>query len=82
MAMPSTHVEIGRIQLKNPVIAGSAEHLIEAEGVRCALRAGAGAVVVKSANASQAARDQLQRAEYLVLDGLHRLPVGTDAAAL
>jgi hypothetical protein len=61
-------VEIGRIRLKNPLIAGSAEHLIEAEGVRAALRAGVGAVVVKSTNRSQAARDQLQRAEYMVLD--------------
>jgi dihydroorotate dehydrogenase len=59
---------IGSIQLKNPLIAAPGEHLIEAEGVRRALRAGAGAVVVKSTNESQAARDQLQRAEYLVLD--------------
>jgi dihydroorotate dehydrogenase len=47
---PATQVEIGRIRLKNPLIAGSAEHLIEAEGVRAALRAVAGAVVVKSTN--------------------------------
>jgi dihydroorotate dehydrogenase (NAD+) catalytic subunit len=65
---PAIEVEIGRIRLKNPLIAGSAEHLIEAEGVRAALRAGVGAVVVKSTNRSQAARDQLQRAEYMVLD--------------
>ena len=65
---PATQVEIGRIRLKNPLIAGSAKHLIEADGVRAALRAGAGAVVVKSTNRSQAARDQLQRAEYMVLD--------------
>jgi hypothetical protein len=65
---PAMEVEIGRIRLKNPLIAGSAEHLIEADGVRAALRTGAGAVVVKSTNRSQAARDQLQRAEYMVLD--------------
>lgn len=59
---------IGPVTLKNPVIAGSAEHLIDADGVRKALAAGAGAVVVKSVNESTAARDQLQRAEYLVLD--------------
>jgi len=59
---------IGRISLKNPLIAGSAEHLIEADGVRRALKAGVGAVVVKSINESQAARDQLQRAEYMLLD--------------
>lgn len=59
---------IGRITLKNPLIAGAAEHLIEADGVRRALKAGAGAVVVKSVNESAAARDQLQRAEYMLLD--------------
>jgi dihydroorotate dehydrogenase (NAD+) catalytic subunit len=59
---------IGRVELKNPLIAAPAEHLIDADGVRRALRAGVGAVVVKSTNESQAAREQLQRAEYLVLD--------------
>lgn len=63
-----SRVNIGRVSLKNPLIAGSAEHLIDADGVRAALRAGAGAVVVKSTNNSQAGRDQLQRAEYMVLD--------------
>lgn len=59
---------LGQVTLKNPLIAGSAEHLIEADGIRRALKAGVGAVVVKSVNESDAARDQLQRAEYLLLD--------------
>jgi dihydroorotate dehydrogenase len=59
---------IGAIDLKNPLIAAPGEHLIASEGVRRALGAGAGAVVLKSTNESQAARDQLQRAEYMVLD--------------
>jgi dihydroorotate dehydrogenase (NAD+) catalytic subunit len=59
---------LGPVTLKNPLIAGAAEHLIDAEGVRHALRAGVGAVVVKSTNETQAGRDQLQRAEYCVLD--------------
>ena len=50
---------VGRVTLKNPLIAGSAEHMIDAEGVRRALQSGAGAVVVKSTNKSMAARDQL-----------------------
>ena len=54
--MSSSQVIVGRTELKNPLIAGSAEHLIEADGVRCALRAGAGAVVVKSTNNSQASQ--------------------------
>jgi dihydroorotate dehydrogenase (NAD+) catalytic subunit len=59
---------VGRVKLKNPLIAGSAEHLIEADGIRRALQAGAGAVIVKSTNESDAGRDQLQRAEYMLLD--------------
>ena len=58
---------VGRVPLKNPLIAGAAEHLIDAEGIRHALHAGVG-VVVKSANESDTARDQLQRAEYMLVD--------------
>lgn len=61
-------VTVGRTALKNPLIAGSAEHMIEAEGVRRALRAGVGAVVVKSINEMERGKDQLQRAEYMLLD--------------
>jgi dihydroorotate dehydrogenase (NAD+) catalytic subunit len=59
---------IGALTLKNPLIAAPAEHLIEEAGVRRALAAGAGAVVVKSVNEREGARDQLQRAEFTVLD--------------
>lgn len=73
---------IGRVTLKNPLIAGSAEHLIEPDGVRRALQAGVGAVVVKSTNESQAARRQLQCAEYMVLDDRWTpIPWGKDAPA-
>jgi len=72
--------KLGTVALKNPLIAASAEHLIDAEGVRRALAAGAAAVVVKSTNESQAAKDQLQRAEYMVLDDAWR-PVPWNAAA-
>jgi dihydroorotate dehydrogenase (NAD+) catalytic subunit len=66
--MTALTATLGRVTLKNPLIAGSAEHLIEVDGIRRALKAGVGAVVVKSVNESDAARDQLQRAEYLLLD--------------
>src|ERR1700752_828815 len=66
--MTSLTTTLGRVTLKNPLIAGSAEHLIEVDGIRRALKAGVGAVIVKSVNESDAARDQLQRAEYLLLD--------------
>ena len=59
---------IGRLTLKNPVIAASAEHLIEADGIRAAIEAGAGAVVVKSTNENPAGKEQLRRAEYVALD--------------
>lgn len=61
-------VTVGRTALKNPVIAGSAEHFIDADGVRRALHAGVGAVVVKSINETERGRDQLQRAEYMLFD--------------
>jgi dihydroorotate dehydrogenase (NAD+) catalytic subunit len=66
--MRQSEVSVGKIVLKNPLIAGSAEHLIEAGGVRRALRAGVAAVVVKSVNESELGRDQLQLAEYMLLD--------------
>ena len=72
--------KVGTVELKNPLIAAAAEHVIDAEGVRRALAAGVGAVVVKSTNESQAARDQLQRAEYMVLDEAWRpVPWGPQA---
>jgi dihydroorotate dehydrogenase (NAD+) catalytic subunit len=74
--------KVGDVVLKNPLIAAAAEHLIDADGVRRALAAGVGAVVVKSTNESQAARDQLQRAEYMVLDESWRpVPWGPQAPA-
>lgn len=71
---------VGRVELKNPLIAAAAEHMIDATGVDMAIRAGAGAVVVKSTNESEAARDQLQRAEYVALGQDWRpVPWGADA---
>jgi len=61
-------VEIGGVRLKNPLICGSGEHLIEAAGIEAALEAGAAAVVMKSTNESEAAKAQLSRADYALLD--------------
>lgn len=60
--------KIGSLTLKNPLIAGSAEHLISPQGIRLALQAGVGAVIAKSVNETAAGRDQLQRAEYALFD--------------
>jgi dihydroorotate dehydrogenase (NAD+) catalytic subunit len=61
-------VTIGALRLKNPLIAGAAEHLIEEAGVRRALAAGASVVVMKSTNEVEAAKVQLDAAEYAVFD--------------
>jgi len=67
--MPSElGVSIGALRLKNPLIAGAAEHLIEEAGVRRALGAGAAVVVMKSTNEVEAAKSQLDGAEYAVFD--------------
>jgi dihydroorotate dehydrogenase (NAD+) catalytic subunit len=65
--MSVLETQIGRLRLKNPVIAAAGEHMIDAAGIRSAILAGAGAVVGKSTNESEAAKDQLTRAEYVAL---------------
>ncbi|MFD1881365.1 tRNA-dihydrouridine synthase [Paracoccus pacificus] len=60
-------VLVGDLRLKNPVIAASGEHLISDAGIIAAIDAGAGAVVMKSTNESEAARRQLTQAEYAAL---------------
>lgn len=72
MSAPDTSVTVGRIRLKNPLICGSGEHLMDAEGITAALKKGAGAVVVKSANDSAAAKRQLQQADYALYDSAWR----------
>ena len=59
---------IGGVRLKNPVIAGPAEHLIHEAGIIRALDSGVGAVVVKSNNEVEAGKDQLERSEYTLLN--------------
>lgn len=66
--MTRLETRIGKISLKNPVIAAPAEHMIADGGIQAAIKAGAGAVVVKSTNESIAAKAQLRAAEYVALD--------------
>lgn len=56
---------IGALELKNPVICASGEHVITEAGIRAALAAGAAVVVAKSTNESAAARAQLAQTDYL-----------------
>src|SRR5437763_4130760 len=70
----------GPTTLRNPAIAGPADHLIDEEGVRRVLKTGVGAVVLKSVNETQNAKDQLHSAEYLALDEHWRpVPWGPNA---
>jgi dihydroorotate dehydrogenase len=73
-------VMVGNVRLKNPVIAGAAEHMIHAEGVRAALASGVGAVVMKSNNEVENSKDQLERSEYTLLDENWRQVPWNDAA--
>lgn len=61
-------VEVGGVTLKNPLICGSGEHTMAEAGMRAALAAGAAAVVAKSTNESIAAKQQLDAADYMLLD--------------
>lgn len=60
-------VQLGPLELKNPVICGSGEHVATEEGILAALDAGAAAVVAKSANESEAARRQFATAEWILI---------------
>ena len=71
----SLAVTLGRVELKNPLICGSGEHSISSRGMRAALDAGVAAVSAKSSNESEAARRQLDGADYALFDARwNRLP--------
>jgi dihydroorotate dehydrogenase (NAD+) catalytic subunit len=61
-------VTVAGLRLTNPVIAGSGEATMTLSGMVAALEAGAAAIVAKSTNGSAAAKEQLNRAEYALLD--------------
>ena len=68
--MGSTEITIGSVSLKNPVICGSGEHVMTEAGLQSALDTGVGAVVAKSINETQAAKDQLDRTDVRILRAL------------
>lgn len=72
MASDPLVIRIGRVMLRNPLVCGSGEHLVHEAGIRRALAAGAGAVVIKSANETDAAREQLAHSDYALLDSTWR----------
>lgn len=78
---PSLSVVVGGLQAANPVWAGSSELTMSLEGIKACVDAGAGAVVAKSVNESEAARRQLSIAQYVFTDGRHQ-PRADGAARL
>ncbi|MEN3340881.1 MAG: dihydroorotate dehydrogenase catalytic subunit [Actinomycetota bacterium] len=75
--MADLRVTVAGLELRNPVLAGSCEATATAEQIRACLDAGAGAVVAKSTNESEAAKAQLRAAEYVLLDEeLEARPLG------
>jgi dihydroorotate dehydrogenase len=66
---------IGSLTLKNPVICGAGEQTMNSASIKKALATGAGAVVAKSTNESVAAKQQLDKTDYALLDAQwNRLP--------
>jgi dihydroorotate dehydrogenase (NAD+) catalytic subunit len=60
---------LGAFPLVNPVICASGEPVMTEAGIRAALRAGVAGVIAKSVNEHAAAGRQLDRADYVRLDG-------------
>jgi dihydroorotate dehydrogenase len=65
-------MDLGRLQLSNPVMAASSEYTMSEEGIVACVDAGAAAVVAKSVNENPASARQLAIAEYLLLGPDHR----------
>lgn len=73
--MTRLSTRVGQLVLKNPVICGAGEQTMTAEAIRAALHTGAAAVIAKSTNESQAAKEQLDKTDYVLLDSQwQRLP--------
>ena len=51
---PSLALSLGSLELKNPVVCGSAQPTMTADGLRAPIDAAAAAVVAKSTNESEA----------------------------
>jgi dihydroorotate dehydrogenase len=72
---------VGTFPLVNPVICGSGEPVMTEAGIRAALRAGAAGVIAKSVNENPAGGRQLDKADYVRLDG-HGVPTTGQGVSL
>ena len=61
---------VGRVGLKNPLIAAAAEHMIDAKGVEAAIRAGAGASMMGSCQTVPVNESAPMRREGVAPSGL------------
>jgi dihydroorotate dehydrogenase len=77
---PDLRVSLAALELRNPLICGSGEHVATLEDLLAAVDAGAGAVVAKSANETEAGRRQWEVAARTFIDA-DRREVAPDAAA-
>ena len=79
--MPDLGVTVGPLELRNPVICGSGEHVATLGGLIEAIDAGAAAVVAKSANETEAGRRQYQSAARAFIDGRReQVPASLEAS--
>jgi dihydroorotate dehydrogenase subfamily 1 len=69
---PDLRIQLGPIELRNPVICGSGEHVSTLAQLTAAIDAGAAAVVGKSANESDDARRQADATSWVFVDGERR----------
>ncbi len=72
---------VGSFPLVNPVICGSGEPVMTEAGIRAALKAGAAGVIAKSVNENPAGGRQLDKADYVRLDG-HGVPTAGQGTSL
>jgi dihydroorotate dehydrogenase subfamily 1 len=78
--VPDLRVELAGLSLRNPVIAASSEFTMTEAGITACLDAGAGAVIAKSVNENPASAQQLDIADYVLLDEHHRATPWSTAA--
>lgn len=80
--MIDLRAEVGGLSVATPIWVGSSELTMDAPGIRACVDAGAGAVIAKSVNESEAARRQLSIADYVYVGRDHRPTRASDDASL
>ncbi len=79
---PDLRISLGPLALRNPLICGSGEHVATFEHLVAAIDAGAAAVVGKSANETEAGRQQSDSATQTFIDSERREVAASTAASI